>query len=64
MSNNALWEILNFHFSGVFASTDEVFILVQRLGTRLSFYDVIRQLVRGLVYTIFISNNCTAFHLW
>ena len=50
-------------FQEFFASINKIFILAGRLGTRLFliFWDlrsyVVRQLVRQLVYTVFISNN-------
>ena len=41
------------------ASAKGVFILSGRLGSY-----VVQQLVKQLVYIMFISNNCPLFHLW
>ena len=50
------------------ASINKIFILAGQLGTMLSFYDpkseVVRQLVRQLVYSMYISNNRASFHYY
>ena len=56
-------------FLEFFASINKIFILAGRLGTRLSFCEVlelflVRQLVSQLIYTMFISNNCVSFYMW
>ena len=40
MSNSALWEILISVFQALFASMNKIFILVERQGSRVSFYEV------------------------
>ena len=75
MWNSAQREMSNFCFSRVFCWFDKAFILAGGLGAGLSFFGVwtvswyfrqlvVRQLVRQLVYTMFISNNRPSFHLW
>ena len=63
-------------FQGVFASISGIFALAGGIGhwaiillgldTFLIFLkpSVVRQLVRQLVHTMFISNDHTSFHLW
>ena len=67
-------------FEEFFASISKIFILSERLDTRLSFYKVLRfswyillvlrlsVLSRSATYSatwqLFITNNCASFHLW
>ena len=60
----------------IFASINNIFILARGMGTRLLFYEFLKtflishnswnlksEVVRQLIYTMFISNNCESFHL-
>ena len=63
-------------FQEFFAMIGKIFILVGGMRTGVSFYrvwklswyflisSVVRELVRQLVYTMFIGNNRASFHLW
>ena len=47
--NSAQWERFNFYFSRFFGSFKKIFILNGRLGTRLSFYEVLLFSCRFLI---------------